>query len=241
MCTAVVVTGAAGAIGKAICAQVAGAGFHVVAVDQDESGLAALERTGVLEAAVGDLRQEETLLAALAASERAGGLAAWVNNAANFPRGRLGDYSRDDLDDALSVNLGAVVHGSRVALQGLRKSGGGSVVTITSIHARHAAAAWASYAVAKAGAEALMRAIAVDYAAEGIRANSVAPGLIRTPANAEYVAELQRRYDSEGRYLRIGAPADIAQAVSFLISDAARHITGAVIAVDGGEHMAAPD
>jgi NAD(P)-dependent dehydrogenase (short-subunit alcohol dehydrogenase family) len=238
MTTAVVVTGAAGAIGAAICAQLASDGFHVVGVDQDASGLAALD--GV-EGVAGDLRDEQTLLTALAASERAGGLAAWVNNAANFPRGRLGDYSREDLDDALSVNLGAVMHGSRIALRGLLESGGGSVVTITSIHARHASVAWVPYAVAKAGAEALMRAIAVDYAEQGIRANSVAPGLVLTPANAEYAAELQQRYDREGRYLRVGAPADVAHAVSFLISDAARHITGAVIAVDGGEHIASPD
>jgi 3-oxoacyl-[acyl-carrier protein] reductase len=238
MSTAVVVTGAAGAIGQAICARVATDGYRVVAVDHDEEGLAGLAHA---DAVAGDLRDEQTLLEALAVSEAAGGLAAWVNNAANFPRGRLGDYNRPDLEDALSVNLGAVIHGSRVALQGLLRSGGGSLVTITSIHARHAAAAWAPYAIAKAGAEALMRSVAVDYAEEGIRANSVAPGLILTPGNAGYVAELRQTYAGQGRYLRVGAPADVAHAVGFLISDAARHVTGAVLAVDGGEHIAAPD
>jgi NAD(P)-dependent dehydrogenase (short-subunit alcohol dehydrogenase family) len=241
MSAAVVVTGAAGAIGKAICTQVANDGFRVVAVDQDASGLAGLTHIEALETVAGDLRDEETLLEALALSATGSGLAAWVNNAANFPRGRLGDFSRVDLDDALSVNLGAVIHGSRVALQGLLESDGGSLITITSIHARHASRAWAPYAIAKAGAEALMRAVAVDYAEQGVRANSVAPGLILTPGNAAFVEELRQTYAREGRYLRVGAPADVAHAVSFLISDAARHVNGAVIAVDGGEHIASPD
>jgi NAD(P)-dependent dehydrogenase (short-subunit alcohol dehydrogenase family) len=234
----VVVTGAAGAIGQAIARRLIQDDDAVVGVDYDAERLTTFADDAGITPIAGDLRKEQTLLGAADAAARQGSFGGWVNNAATFPRGRLSEMSAEEVDQALYGNLAPVVHGSRIALERFVVGGAGSIVTITSIHAQRASRAWPLYAVAKSGAEALMRAIAIDYGDQGIRANSVAPGLIRTDANAGFVEETRTRWEGQGRQLRVGAPEDVAAVVAFLLAPGAHHLNGACIAVDGGEAAA---
>lgn len=226
----VVVTGAAGGIGQAVTSLLLERRYRVVGIDRDGADFGDPGTHRGFTAVEGDVRNPEVVGEAIEAATRDARLVGWVNNAAAFPRGRLTESAHGDLD----VNLLAVIDGSRAAVRHFLSSGGGSIVSVSSIHATRAFPAWSMYAVAKAGVEALMRSIAVDFGGLGIRANCVAPGLIATPGNAEYVRALE---DSGVPFLA-GRPGDVASVIEFLVSDRSAHINGARIAVDGGESIA---
>lgn len=233
MTLAVIVTGAAGGIGSAICHRVRRDGYIAIGIDRDPAPAADTSIQA-------DLRESDELIGLgqeLAAKYM---LKALVHNAAVQPLGSAGETTVSEWSDALRVNVVA----ADVLLAGTCESlafNNGSVVVIGSVHGRATTGGVTAYATTKAALEGWVRSAALDLGPE-IRINAVAPGAIDTAKLREGFARwgdesAERRMAvlcERTALRRIGAPSDIAGAVSFLIGDDAQFITGTVLAVDGG-------
>jgi NAD(P)-dependent dehydrogenase (short-subunit alcohol dehydrogenase family) len=218
-----VVTGAGGAIGRAIAERLAAQG-HVVAVDLDE---AALQWTDAR--VVGDAGDEAVAVRAADAAERAGPLAGWVNNAAVFRDASLHDTPAADVLDLIALNLGLAVTGCATAVRRFLAAGTpGAIVNVSSHQAQRPVPGALPYATAKAAIEGLTRAVAVDYGPHGIRTNAVALGSIANPR----VGELEDRLAALHPLGRIGTPGEVAAVVAHLLEPG--FVNGAVVPVDGG-------
>jgi NAD(P)-dependent dehydrogenase (short-subunit alcohol dehydrogenase family) len=232
MTGAIIVTGAAGGIGAAICQRVRSDGYIAIGLDSDAANDADVDVRI-------DLRESERLIDL--GRELAGDyeLKAVIHNAAVQPLAGVGQTSLGEWVDALRVNVIAVdalVTGTRKSLA----TNDGSVVVISSVHARATTGGLTAYATSKAALEGWVRSAALDLGPE-IRVNAVAPGAIDTTKLREGFARWGESAEERKAILRertalrrIGDPADVAAAVSFLIGDDARFITGAVLVVDGG-------
>jgi NAD(P)-dependent dehydrogenase (short-subunit alcohol dehydrogenase family) len=235
----VVVTGAARGIGEAIVRHLADDGRVIVGVDLDLDGLeatiASLPGEGHL-ALAGNAADEDLLQAACDAAVAAGGqLDAFVANAGLARPGDSVKYSRASWEELLTVNLTAPFLGARAARRAM--TNGGSIVMISSINALLGMGGRAAYCAAKAGVLGLVRSLAVEWAPDGVRVNSVAPGTIETEMGRQFIASgyaTLEMFTSRVPMAHQGQPEDIAAAVSFLCSDGARYITGVVLPVDGG-------
>jgi NAD(P)-dependent dehydrogenase (short-subunit alcohol dehydrogenase family) len=156
--------------------------------------------------------------------------------------GPLHELTDDGLGQTMALNFHSAVWSNRAAVRHwLQRGTGGSIVNIGSVLARSPSPehfSTVAYASAKAAMEGFTRAIAAAYAAQSIRANVVAPGLVETPmsrraaGNPEIVSFVHRKQPLDGG--RMGRPDDLTGAVLYLLSDAARFCTGQVLAVDGG-------
>lgn len=234
----VVITGAARGIGRAIAQRFATAGASVVAIDLDADGVdETVASLGDGHLAVhGDVLSEELIAEACQqAIELGGALDAFVANAGVTLAGDSFEYSTQDWDRILDVDLKGVFVGARTAAQ--KMASGGSVVAISSIAAHQGFSARAAYCASKSGVDGLVRALAVEWASRGIRVNAVAPGSTETDMQR---AMVESGRASNDRYMaripmgRLGQPEEIADAVAYLASSRASYITGVVLPVDGG-------
>jgi len=220
---AALVTGAAGGIGGAVCAALSDAGYEVIAVDREQADLTDEAQV----AAVFDgLDRLDLVVCAHGGSGR------------RFGDGPVDECTLAGWEATLAMNLTSVFLVCRQAVPRLRANGGGAIVTVASVlglvggdrdFATH------GYAAAKGALIALTRSMAVTYAAEGIRCNVVAPGLIATPMSAraqEDPAIRARLAELQPLTGDFGTPEDVAGAVAYLAD--APFATGTVLAVDGG-------
>lgn len=238
----VVVTGAAGGIGREIARCLAASGWQVIAVDRNAEGLTTLHAEfSAVTAVCGELADLYTVREARAAAERVGRLSAWVNNAAIIRLGALHTLPAADMDELLAVNLRAVIGGTQQAVQSFLQHGvTGSIVNLSSIHARSAFPGYAVYDTCKGGVEALTRYVCVEYGHLGIRCNAVAPGAVLTPAAirlSEQTDDPDAAFEATHELSpmrRTSSPAEIADVVEFLLGPSATAINGHVLAVDNG-------
>ncbi|ADP81108.1 SDR family NAD(P)-dependent oxidoreductase [Pseudofrankia inefficax] len=235
----VIVTGAASGIGRAAAELYAERGYGVVGVDRYEAGLESLERPGEIATLVGDVAEEKTNLAAVElAISRFGRLDAAVLNAGGGGTGPLeSDGSIERLDRVLAVNVRGVALGVRAVVPALRAVGGGSIVATSSISGLRgdSGGIW-GYNAAKAAVINLVRSLALDYAAENIRINSIAPGSAITAMTAPLLADpvLAAAFNREVPLQRFSSAREQAEVIYFLTSSAASFVTGVTIPVDGG-------
>jgi len=185
---------------------------------------------------IGDLAEPEVPPRLVAeAIEFCGGLDSLVANAGMMSPGRLGELSLQDWDRLFAVNVRAPWLLARAALPALRQSGG-NIVAISSMSGHHPHAGSGAYSSSKAALSMLCRQLAQEVAADGVRVNAVAPGMIHTPLTDG----IYRDSDVTGRRKaliplgRIGNPDDIAAVTAFLAGPDAAYITGQILTADGG-------
>jgi NAD(P)-dependent dehydrogenase (short-subunit alcohol dehydrogenase family) len=229
---AVIVTGAAGGIGAALCERMRKDGYIAIGIDRNDA-LAADIHLQV------DLAKSEELVEVGRELARDYELKAVVHNGAVQPIGGAGETPWDEWANALRVNVIAVDALMSRARENLAANDG-SVVAISSVHGRATTGGITAYATTKAALEGWVRSAAMDLAPE-IRVNAVAPGAIDTAKLREGFARWGESAEERKAILRqrtalhrIGEPSEVAGAVSFLIGDDARFITGTVLVVDGG-------
>jgi NAD(P)-dependent dehydrogenase (short-subunit alcohol dehydrogenase family) len=232
------VTGGAQGIGEACCRRFAREGAKVVIADIDDTRGAALasELGGLYEHCdVGDKAQVDALVAAAITAH--GRIDVLVNNAGIFKACDFLDITEADFDAVLRVNLkGAFLVAQAVARE-MARAGRGSIINMSSVNGTLAIPSIASYNVSKGGINQLTRVMALSLADQGVRVNAVAPGTIATELAAKAVLtseEAKARIMSRTPLRRLGEPAEIADTVAFLASDAASYITGEIVVVDGG-------
>jgi 3-oxoacyl-[acyl-carrier protein] reductase len=239
-----IVTGGARGIGQAITTRLLDDGYAVGVVDVNAKALAALApmveaRAGRLsahEASVSDRRAIQTVVDELVGAH--GSLDAVVNNAGMTLPATFLDQDDADWDRIVDVNLKGTFVVAQVAARRMVEQGHGSIVNISSVSAHGVRTGPPAYAAAKAGVEGLSRLMAVQLAPLGLRVNTIVVGTTATPwllgRKTEDELDAMRATTLTGR---IGDPDDIAATVSFLCSDAARHIVGQMISVSGGQWM----
>lgn len=232
------ITGGAQGIGEACARRFAREGAQVVIADIDRTrGTALATELDALfvPCDVGDKTEVDSLVARVIATH--GRMDVLVNNAGIFRAADFLDMTEDDFDAVLRINLkGSFLVGQAVARE-MAKTGKGSIVNMSSVNGMLAIPTIASYNVSKGGINQLTRVMALALAPHGIRVNAVAPGTIATKLAAKAVLtsdEARAKIMSRTPMKRLGQPAEIADTVAYLASDAASYITGEIIVVDGG-------
>ena len=237
----VLVTGASSGIGAAIAIAFAEEGWEVMAAGRDESRLEEVaDVSDNIVTWAGELGASEDCDELVADTiEEFGQLDCLVNNAGIIIRGNVADTTDEDWRATMTVNLDVPFWLSRAALPHLLNAGG-SIVNIASDWGLNAAVDAAAYAASKGGLVLLSKSMARDHAREGLRVNAICPGDVDTPMLAgeaegsglsldEYMEEMNAAVPSG----RVADPEDVAALTLFLASDAAAHINGTAILVDG--------
>ncbi len=240
------VTGSTSGLGRAIAAALAAEGAAVVVTGRDQGRgdavVAEITASGGSASFVAADLGDETACTNLieTAAERLSGLTVLVNNAAGSGAadGPVGNLGTEAWDAILRVDLTAPMWCARAAIPHMQRAGHGSIVNVSSRQAERASRGFAAYIAAKSGLNGLTRSIAVDYAADGIRCNTVSPGyVLNDRRDADITPERRARY--EGMHLtRLGVASDIAYAVVYLASREAEFVTGINMQLDGGSSVA---
>lgn len=225
-----IVTGASQGIGAGLVRGFRELGYRVVATSRSmgpssEPGIATVAGD------IGDRAVAERVVAA--ALERFGRIDTLVNNAGIFIGKPFTDYTVQDFQDVLNVNVAGFFHITQLAIAPMLRQGSGHVVQITTslVGQPLSAVPSALATLSKGGLDAVTRGLAIEYARSGIRVNAVAPGLIKTPMHA---ATPHEALDSLHPVGRMGEVRDIVDAVLYL--ERAGFVTGETLHVDGGQH-----
>jgi NAD(P)-dependent dehydrogenase (short-subunit alcohol dehydrogenase family) len=219
-----VVTGAASGIGAAAAHRLASDGYRVIGVDINP---------GELVSVVGDVTADETWERVLAAAD---GVDVLVSNAYTVTVKPLDSTTRAEWSRQIEVNLTAAYLGAHACLPSLRARQG-SIVFVSSVHARFGLPGHPAYAAAKGGLVSLTGQLAVEYAPD-VRVNTVLPGPVLTAAWDRVAPEDRERSAAATPLRRLGDPAEVASVIAFLVSAQASFVTGTSVVVDGGWSVA---
>jgi NAD(P)-dependent dehydrogenase (short-subunit alcohol dehydrogenase family) len=245
-----IITGAASGIGRGTAALFAEQGAQLVLVDRDQDGLAQVqqelaERGAQLAFVVGDVGQATTAAAAVAAAlDRFGRLHILFNNAGIMPTGDLRNYPDETWDDVMAVNVKSMYLLTKAALPALLTEGNGAIINTSSVMATLTEPGYEAYTTSKAAVIGFTKAVAVSYAAQGLRCNCICPGWVDTPLNVRLAEELggldklTPLISAQQPLGRMATTREVANCVLFLASDEASAVTGSALYVDGAASAA---
>jgi meso-butanediol dehydrogenase / (S,S)-butanediol dehydrogenase / diacetyl reductase len=245
-----IVTGAGGGIGRAIVTELARHGASVVAADHNED---ALGETVEIASAVGDVStdtadvtKEKDVQGLIGrAVDRYGRLTTMVNNAGVLRPGTILDATIEDYEFQMDVNVRGVFLGCKYAVPAMLESGGGSIINTGSINSVAAEPKLTVYCASKGAVLMLTKAVALDFAPQGVRCNCICPGFVDTKLNVPHYEVLGGREALEEGLAgfqpiaRPIEPEEIAGGVVYLASDLSSAVTGTTFLVDGGVTMKA--
>lgn len=229
------ITGGTSGIGRAVAERLAGEGAEVIISGRDEA-----RGREVVEAAEVAGGRARFIAADLARfddvrrlAEAAGDVDILVNNAGVFPGGPTDQVTEEAFDVTFDVNVRAPFFLTAAIAPRMAAKGGGSIINISTMAATIGMSGLAVYGASKSAVESLTKAWTAEYAARGVRVNTVAPGPTRTPASAA-MGDMFDVLASSTPAGRGATPDEIAAAVSFLASDDASFVYGAILPADGG-------
>jgi 3-oxoacyl-[acyl-carrier protein] reductase len=235
----VIVTGASRGLGLAIARRLVAEGFCVIAVARRESDALrneiAAAPPGALVFAPFDLGEIGTLPAFVAALKKQYGTPyGLVNNAGLGTEGLLATMHNTQIETLLRVNVTAPIVLTKYVVRQMMAGGGGRIVNISSIIASTGYNGLSVYGASKAALIGFTKSLAREVGRLGVTVNAVAPGFISTEMTGALQADDRARIASRAALRRLAEPADVANAVSFLLADSAHNVTGTVLTVDAG-------
>ena len=229
-----VITGASSGIGLGLTQGFLDAGFNVVANSRNVTGAGTLTPANNLLLVDGDVGEPATARNLIqSALQRFGKVDVAINNAGIFVPKPFTEYSPEDFSRVVSTNLAGFFYVTQEAARHMRQNGGGQILSISTTLAKQPVAGInaALTNLTKGGLDSVTRALAIEYAAEGIRVNAIAPGIIDTPMHqADHHQMLKLLHP----IARLGTVQEIVDAALFLVRSS--FITGEVLYVDGGAH-----
>jgi NAD(P)-dependent dehydrogenase (short-subunit alcohol dehydrogenase family) len=231
------ITGAAGGLGRAMASRLEAGGWQLIVVSRRAENLKSAFGDRHLQVVADCATAEGARQIIATAREQERLPVALAHCVGNIRLGAMHRMSEADFNDCLSANLVSAFHTLAAFVGGLREArSGGTAVLVSSAAARIGTPNHEAVAAAKAGLEGLVRAAAASYAANGIRINAVAPGIMETPASAAIIANPASREGAARQYPLpgIGTPAELAELMTWLLSEAATRVTGQVWSLDAG-------
>lgn len=238
----VIITGGASGMGAATARGFIEAGAHVIILDQNEANAeqVALE-IGADPPLIGDVSESSFCNEAVGSTvERFGRLDILVNCAGIIVRADASGTSDAEWQRIMNVNVSGLFYMCRAAVRPMKRQKSGAIINFGSIWGDVGAAGVVAYCATKGAVHQITKSMALDHAEDGIRINAVAPGEVNTPMLASgrpsppSEADLQRLADTTIPMKRLADPAEVANVVLFLASDAASYMTGAIVPVDAG-------
>lgn len=241
----VLVTGSGGGIGEAIALHLHDEGAVVVATAHSEGSLASLkDQAGGSDRFIAktlDVTDEQAFASAIqGVVEQFGRFDGIVNNAGVLYPNTTAEATAAEYEKTFDVNVKGTFFGCKYAIPAMLANGGGSIVNFGSINSVGAEKQLSLYTASKGAVLMLTKAVALDHGGDGVRANCVCPGFVDTPLNVPHYSRFGSKADLEAGladFQPIGRailPLEIAQAVSFLLSERSSAITGTAFVVDGG-------
>lgn len=243
MARVALVSGGMGGIGTAICKRLAQAGYTVATTyskhGREAEWLAQMAAEGFTMHAyacdVTDFEACQTMIAQL--TSELGPVDILVNNAGITRDGVFKKMSKVDWDAVMHTNLDSVFNLTKPVIDGMLERGFGRVINVSSINGQKGQFGQTNYSAAKAGMHGFTKALAQEVARKGVTVNTISPGYIGTDMVMAIKEEVRNQIIAGIPVGRLGKPEEIAELVTYLSSDMAGFITGANIAINGGQHM----
>lgn len=239
------VTGGMGGIGTAVCIRLASNGYQVVTTHSPQNAgvkewLASMERQRLTFWAypcdVADYDSAQGCIARI--QEEVGAVDILINNAGVTRDTAFRKMGKPDWDAVMRTNLDSVFNMTKPVCDGMVERGWGRIINISSVNGQKGCLGQTNYAAAKAGMHGFTKALALEVARKGVTVNTVSPGYIATCMVKAIPKEiLDSKILPQIPVGRLGEPEEVASLVAYLASDAAAFVTGANIAINGGQHM----
>ena len=245
MARVALVTGGMGGLGEAVCFKLAALGYRVVTTyspgnKKVESWLASTKEMGydfkAYECDVADYDSAQACVAKV--EQEVGPIGVLVNNAGITRDMTFKKMDKPNWDAVMATNLDSVFNMTKPVCDGMVERGWGRIINISSVNASKGAFGQTNYSAAKAGMHGFTKALALEVARKGVTVNTISPGYIGTKMVTEIPKEvLETKIIPQIPMARLGKPEEVAGLVAYLASDEAAFVTGANIAINGGQHM----